>query len=281
MTKIRKIGSFCKINESGYIVNTASAQKISPEFHKVLNQTINCYRIHLGESLHSIYVRGSIPHGQAIKGISDLDTIAITNDNVNSMDLQWVDESEQDINAKFDCVNGVEISVYPKKDVMVTSRFSIIPFMLKTHSVCVYGKDFTCQLPSYKADKKLANHHLVNLKKQLEQAKEDLEDNHDREDILDCCSWIMKIIVRAGLALVIEEEKQYTRDLYPAYQLFSKHYPDKEPKMRQALLYAIAPIANTKELTGFLEQVDEWLIAKTENWLEVYNPYNVLEMNLM
>lgn len=29
----------------------------------------------------------------------------------------------------------------------------------------------------------------------------------------------MKIIVRAGLALVIEKENKYTRDLFPAFNL--------------------------------------------------------------
>ena len=46
-------------------------------------------------------------------------------------------------------------------------------------------------------------------------ACDDLQDNSDREDIKDCCKWIMKIIVRAGLALVITKENTYTRDLYP------------------------------------------------------------------
>ncbi len=58
-----------------------------------------------------------------------------------------------------------------------TTRFSIIPFMIKTHSICVYGEDLRDQLPSFKADKSLANEHIINLKNNIEQAKEDLRGN--------------------------------------------------------------------------------------------------------
>lgn len=142
-----------------------------------------------------------------IYGVSDLDTIAITNRETKDIDLKWVDKAENDLNRKYDCIKGVEFSFYSIEDMIETINFSIIPFMIKTHSVCVYGEDIRGQLPNYKADKTLGNQHLVNLKNQIKQAKEDVVGNDDKEDILDCCAWIMKIIVRAGLALVIEKEK--------------------------------------------------------------------------
>ncbi|WP_243854901.1 hypothetical protein [Halalkalibacterium halodurans] len=110
------------------------------------------------------------------------------------------------------------------------------------------------------------------LKQQIIRAKEDLLDNEDRADIIDCCIWIMKLIVRAGLALVIEKEHRYTRDLYPAYQIFAKHYHEKGAEMKQALQYAIAPVDNPKEISRFLEHFGSWMIEESEKWLEVHNP---------
>jgi hypothetical protein len=152
--------------------------------------------------------------------------------------------------------------------------------MIKTHSVCVFGEDLTVHLPKYKADKTLGNEHLVNLKNQVEQAKEDLDGNEDIEDILDCCSWVMKIIVRAGLALVIEKENQYTRDLFPAYKIFSEHYPEKEPDMKQAVKYAINPIENPNEILDFLEGIGNWMVNESEKWLQVHNPEKVSNMEV-
>jgi hypothetical protein len=120
--------------------------------------------------------------------------------------------------------------------------------------------------------------HLVNLKKQIQQAKEDLVGNDDPEDILDCCGWIMKIIVRAGLAFVIEEEGKYTRDLYPAYKIFSHHFPEKEPEMKQAIIYAIIPIDHPNEILEFLDEMGNWMILQSEKWLQMYNPNKNMEL---
>ncbi|MBP1947496.1 nucleotidyltransferase [Virgibacillus litoralis] len=280
MTNIKNIGRFCPTDENGSILNDASFEKIKPDFKGLIEEVTEYYQVHLGSDLHSIYIRGSVPRGLGINGVSDLDTIAITNKVTNEIDNGWIDKVEKELNNKFSCVNGVEFSFYHIDDIVETTTFSIIPFMVKTHSVCVFGEDLSAQLPNYKADKTLGNEHLVNLKNQIEQAKEDLDGNDDLEDILDCCSWIMKIIVRAGLALVIEKENQYTRDLFPAYKIFSAYYPEKEFEMEQALQYAINPVGNVCELIVFLDDMGNWMISESEKWLQAHNPKKVSNMEL-
>jgi len=82
----------------------------------------------------------------------------------------------------------------------------------------------------------------------------------------------MKIIVRTGLALVITKENTYTRDLYPAYKMFSKYYPEKESDMRKALEYAITPIIDTNQLLSFLNEYGTWMVSEADKWLQCYNP---------
>lgn len=280
MTHIKDIGHCCPVDDNGYIVNDSSIKKIKSDFYKLIEEVIENYQTHLGADLHSVYIRGSVPRGLGINSVSDLDTIAITNKTTNDIDLKWVDTAEQELNKKFNCVNGVEFSFYHIEDILEATTFSIIPFMIKTHSVCLLGEDLKVYLPNYKADKTLGNEHLVNLKNQVEQAKEDLDGNEDIEDILDCCGWIMKIIVRAGLALVIEEENQYTRDLFPALKIFSKYYPEKESEMKQALIYAIKPIGNANEIIDFLDEMGNWMVSESEKWLQVHNPKKVSNLEI-
>jgi uncharacterized protein len=270
LTKVKNIGRFCPTDCNGNIVNDSSLSNINPAFSKVIEETADLYQTHLKEELHSIYIRGSIPRGLGIEGVSDLDTIALMNKSIQDIDLGWVDKAEQYLNQKYNCVDGVEFSFYSIEDVLETDHFSIISFMIKTHSVCVYGKDVSDRLPDYKADITLGNEHLVNLKRQIDQAKEDLVGNEDKEDIVDCCRWIMKIIVRAGLALVIDKESNYTRDLYPAYKAFAKHYPGKESEMKHAVHFAINPVASPDEILEFLEQMGNWMINEAEKWLKAH-----------
>lgn len=137
------------------------------------------------------------------------------------------------------------------------------------------------QLPRYRADEALANDHLIHLQGQIKNACNDLQDNSDTDDMKDCCKWIMKILVRAGLALVITKANTYTRDLYPAYKLFSDYFPEKENDMKKALEYAITPIIDANLLLSFLNDFGMWLVSEADKWLQFYNPNRELNMKIL
>ena len=279
MRPIKNIGRFCKSDHNGFIINDASLDKIDTIFLELIEKVVKTYSQHLGSNLHSVYIRGSIPRGLGIPEVSDLDTLCVTNKELKDINLDWTNKAERELNKVSNCVNGVEMSYFHLDNICITKRFSIIPFMIKTHSICVYGEDLRDQLPFFKADTALANEHIINLESNIVQATEDLRGNEDKEDILDCCVWIMKIIIRAGLALVMEKEKQYTRDLYPAYEAFARYYPKKQENMLQALEYAINPTENTNELIFYLNDMGKWMIEMSEEWLLLHNPHR--ERNLV
>lgn len=280
MTIVKEIGSLCVTDRDGYIINHSDWNKINPIFLPVIYDVVNTYSTYLQDDLHSVYIRGSIPKGIGIEGVADLDTIAVTKQNPNKLQLKWIKEVEQELNQKHTCVDGIELSFYCIEDVLNTSSFSIISFILQTHGMCVLGEDLIPQLPRYRANEALANDHLIHLQGQIKNACDDLQDNSDIEDIKDCCKWIMKIIVRAGLALVITKANTYTRDLYPAYKLFSKYFPEKENDMRKALEYAITPIIDANLLLSFLNEFGKWMVSEVDKWLQFYNPNRELNMKI-
>jgi len=280
MTEIKEIGSLCSLDDQGYIINQSDHKKINKKFREVLRIINERCLSALPKEIHSIYIRGSVPRGLDIEGVSDVDVIVVTYSNPKELDLDWVEETEQFIDQKFTFINGVELGFSPLSEVEESKYCSMIPFILKTYGICVYGENLISKLPDYKPDSSLANEHLIHLNALIGQAKYDLTGNDDMEDIKDCCSWIMRIIVRAGGALVIVQEQSYTRDLFPAYKLFSKHYFEKEQEMRTALWYAINPLSNSEEILKFLDHFGNWIKAEAEDWLEVYNPTREIHLPL-
>ncbi|WP_377890617.1 nucleotidyltransferase [Alkalihalobacillus sp. R86527] len=279
MKEVRRIGDVCKV-EDGVIVNCSSMNNVSVEFKEAISfykqAILSCFP----NEIHSVYVRGSVPRGFGIEGVSDLDTIIITGSSQEKLSASDLDNIEKQVVERFPFVNGVEMSIFSLEEVLETSRFAIIPFMIKTHSICIYGDNVQKKLPQYRADKALANAHIYPLKAQLLQAKDELVGNDDPEDVKDCCVWIMKIIIRCGLAYVIEREHTYTRDLYPAYELFAKHYQGKEGEMRKALHYAVNPSEDIEELLTFLNTFGDWMIHESEKWLAEHNATNQKNLNL-
>lgn len=274
MDGIKQIGSFYQVNHEGYLVNDTSWEKINRNDRKAIARAVEI--LTLAVPLSSIYLRGSVPKGNGIEGVSDLDLIVLT-EKGNEQVAELVNEKIVD---EFPGLKGCEISFHSVKGLGELTSFSIIPFMLKTSSLCVYGKDVAKAIPRFKPDRALANDHLIQLENHINQAKTELVGNEDDEDIADCCGWIMKIIVRSGLALVMEKEPMYTRDLYPAYTLFCNYYPHKESCMKQALIYAVFPIKSREEITHFLNQFGGWLIQEANDWLNKYNPERVRHLSI-
>ncbi|UOR13220.1 nucleotidyltransferase domain-containing protein [Halobacillus amylolyticus] len=280
MTEIKEIGSLCSVDDKGYLINQSDPKKINNKFQEVIQRIKESCLSVLPKEIHSIYIRGSVPRGLDIEGVSDVDIIIVTYSNPQDIDLDWVEETEQFIDQKFPFINGVELGFCPLSEVEESKYCSMIPFILKTYGICVYGENLISKLPDYKPDSSLANEHLIHLTSLIDKAKHDLTGNDDIEDIKDCCSWIMRIIVRAGLALVIVQEQSYTRDLFPAFKLFSKHYPEKEQEMRTALWYAINPLSNSEEILELLDHFGIWMKEEAENWLKVYNPKREIHLPL-
>ncbi|PDY46840.1 nucleotidyltransferase [Bacillus pseudomycoides] len=268
MSIIKKIGRFCPVDDTGYIINDSHINKIQPVFLEVIQEVKGtCFRL-LQDDLHSIYIRGSVPRGIGIEGIAEIDTIILVRKDPKAIELEWIESIEEQLLRKFGCISGVELSFYDVEEVLHSSRFSFISFMIQTHGVCIFGEDIRSQLPKYKVSQELAHEHLKYLQIQIEQAREELIHNKGREDIIDCCRWIMKIIVRAGLALTIDKEGLYSRDLYPAYELFSKHFPEQEQNMRKAMQYAVNPIDDITEILSFLELLGDWMIKEANQYLK-------------
>ncbi|KYG29437.1 hypothetical protein [Alkalihalobacillus trypoxylicola] len=224
-----------------------------------------------GSELHSIYIRGSIANGNSIDGISDLDTIIVLSKNVQK-DLTPFTLSKKELMKDYPVIVDIESNIVEKEALFDLHSSYMLSFMIQTYSLCVYGENIQPRLPRFKADQNLANQHLLPLENQIQVAIDDLQNNEGEADILDCCQWIMKILIRAGAALFIGENNRYTRDLYPAYKRFSQYNPEREKEMRMALEYAIEPINDPHKIIMFLKQFGSWFIPEAELWLVKHNP---------
>ncbi|MDQ0271673.1 nucleotidyltransferase domain-containing protein [Cytobacillus purgationiresistens] len=272
MIELKNIGGYCSKDDNGFLLNDTSANKINEKHIHIIEALKSELTKVFNEKVHSMYIRGSIARGLSVDHLSDLDAIIVLNEAQTEEETEILKEVEQNLLSLYPFMMDVDLNIVTKDEVLNRATFTMMAFIIKTYSLCVEGEDLSYQISSFKVDAALANEHLVVLEEQLIEARLAFVDNDDEEDIIDCCRWIMKIIVRAGLALVAVAENKYTRDLYPAYLLFAEHYRDQKSNMKQALAYAIDPISNCSELLQFLSKFGEWMKQESDKWLLKYNP---------
>lgn len=263
MSDVLKIGKLLKTDKDGFIVSLSSIGKVISPWKEALEEIKNIYLHELGDSVHSIYVRGTVSRGEAIEGVSDIDTFAVILAKPLEIDKSWVSFAKKGLESKHNFLTGVEFGFIDYKQLFDDEHFND-RFTIKTQSVCIHGEDLAQRIPPFRADIKTASHFHRNLKKVFEKAKAGIAKNHNEKNIKGWCRWVMKRIIRAGFILVMDKEQVFTRDLYPSYELFLKHFPDQEQKMKQALEYAINPTQNATDLVSFLDDFGIWMAEQIE-----------------
>lgn len=263
---IRKLGKLLETDAEGYLINECNWEKIqSPWLELVSDLKHGCLE-GLGDRLHSLYLRGSVPRGSAIIGISDLDSLAIVHNDAEAMGEEWSDTLARSLIERYPFCKKIEIAILSNTEIQKPESFW--PAVLQTQSLCIYGHNLQPELPRFKPGTALVIHafDLAEDLAETQSALRQLPLDHPRfdEEVKGWCGWVTRRMVRTGFELVMEAEGTFTRDLYPCYECFSRHFPAQATQMRKALELAVQPSANRDGLLMFLSDFGHWLVEQSE-----------------
>jgi hypothetical protein len=257
MIPIRPIGRFFENDSRGFVINPCSHDLIPSKYLPALDIIISSYEQELGNKLHSIYLRGSLPRGLVVDNLSDIDCFALIHEkNVRWKCASWQRKLNTKIRNQFNFVGNIEtmLTSYEESFFKFNPTMSVV---LKTQSLCIQGTDIIPNLPDFKPDKKMMlNYRWV---------EEDLKTFLDKENVQNRdCKKIMKIFLRTGFELVLERKGQYTPDLYLCYETFSQYYPQKQEQMKKALTLFLNPISEVSSLKEFTRKFGVWIIEEVD-----------------
>lgn len=265
MTAIEKTGSLLKIDEKGFLISECDPGHLQEPWRGACEEMVGLYQENLGAALHSVYVRGSLPRGRALEGISDVDSFAVVREPISEGDFSWTQQARRELLKRYPFVADFEFHWVPLQPLLTAPGLYSYRFIIKVLSLCLWGKDLKSEIRPFKPDMRLALAFYGNIREVLGEAKAFLKQGPDPKSTQACCTWTMKRLIRTGFALHIAEEKTFTRDLYPAYEIFAQHHPDQAKKMEQALNWAINPEGDPNKVLEFLEGFGAWLVEKAEN----------------
>ena len=254
--KIQPRGSYFQTDENGFLINPASAEKVQEKWKPLIDDIIEAYKNKYGEKLKNVYIRGSGAKGEAVEGVSDIDTFAyvdlskeeLRENNINQDTLKHIEE-------KYDFVAEVEMGGFPLSDISND-------YIILNQSLCVYGEPIS--IPKLKAGKEMAIHSPT-FHNRFKWFEKFLEKEESEEELKKDCVWLMKGLLRVGFELTMERSQKYTRDLYRCYETFSEYYPEKEPEMREVLDLVLNPIPDKKKMKEIMDNLGAWLLAEIPN----------------
>lgn len=282
-------GKFLPKDESGYLENDTSINKIAPEFGPLIANVKETVIDVLGECLHSIYLTGSIPRGMAQIFTSDLDLFAVLNPNCTDSLLPSVKTKCDKLLSKNKTVSKIDIEfwhfekVFPAapglEKINVTNTLSVFDVILKNSSLCIYGDNLGQYIPKIKPGVALSNDELIVIHDDIRQAKEAILAADNKAKIGYWCKRVMKNIIRAGFCLCMPIIQEQTRDIDLCAKVFSKYYPDMVHITKQAIIWTQNPSSNSAEIIDFLDNDGALFLTKVDCWMEKYNPKRKQELS--
>lgn len=255
----RRIGRYLAVDEFGNVQPDVAVDRIGI----VWRPAVACVRDALMSrpGVRSVYLRGSIPRGLAIEGLSDADFVYLSETNFDSVDIDFARAAE----AKFPFIRGIELSRLNRATLERIRRPQRRPYfqaLLKTQCLFLAGDDIAKNIPSFQLGLEMVSHvfglapEFGRLPTWLEEARKD-----GREQSLH--QWFSRRIVRSGFEVTMDRSDCFTRDLYLCYEKFAEFYPDRAEQMFGVLANCLnggeSPL-RYGELVEFLAREGERLI---------------------
>lgn len=271
MTRIRPVGSVLECDAEGFLVNPCAREKILPPWDGPVEALRRAYRRQLGEDLVGIYLRGSVPKGGAVEGISDVDSFAVVADGPSDFSPEWAEGAWLERRDEFPFCDGFEILVLSRSELLESPEMAWWRFALVSQCLCIEGEDLARLLPRARPVPDQAGRADV-LSETLPAFREEMgallgasprDPDHD-EAVLSLTRWFFKRLLRNGFLLVMERERVYTRDLYPCTERFSRHYPDQAGAMWTALEWTLGGPPGPAEALELGVSLGEWILAEAQ-----------------
>jgi len=249
---------FFPLDSKGYVINIGDLKKIKSKQKRMLSDiTVLCTK-ELKTNLLSIMVRGSISNGQDIDFVSDADIIVVIRKKISSKKHSRLISESEIIHKKYPHITMIDLFVVTYFNLLKAKKYSELRANLITSSVCWFGVNILLKIDKVKPGKMFIKETYGDLDKQLKKLKGIFSGRVKTPKYLDdvmpisfWCVWTMRLFLRSGLALTMEFDPVYSRDLLTCKRVFSKYFPDYKKEINQAYKWAIKPINDKIKLYNY------------------------------
>ncbi|MEY9839807.1 nucleotidyltransferase [Streptacidiphilus sp. EB103A] len=253
------------LDDDGCIAREGSLRRVQGEFAPVVDFARQLIEENFdrGHRLHSAYLYGSIPRGNAVPGVSDLDLLLALRREPTPDDRAAADRLEAAIDEEFSQVNGVGVLLFSTCTLLSELERHDLGWFVACLCTPLLGDDLADELPRYRPTPLLARETNGDLGLALPRWRERREADHLDEDRLRALSrGAARRIVRSGLTLVMPRWGGWTSDLTRSAEVFGRYYPERAAQMRLAAATARTPTADPAVLAMLIDDLGPWLAAE-------------------
>lgn len=257
--EVRQIGTVLAIDNDGFLIREVSKDKIDSSWNSFIEEYITQVKNLFGDSLHSIYVRGSVARGAAMTdAFVDFDAIVIQKSGSTLPEEDQIKGLRKNLEQKYPNLVHIEVADY------VIDDLGRARALVALQGVCVYGEDIIPTLSRIKPGED-SFIHLPAFSGDFENFKKRLANEKRLPEYINSDSiWFGKRILRVAHELVAGRLGRFTRDLYPCYEGFSQIYPEKREEMLRVLTQTLNPTSDRTILLDTYGSIASWMTEEID-----------------
>ena len=239
------------------ITNETSKEKIPSVYFPLIEMVLFLYQEICADSLLEVRLLGSVARGEAHRGRSDIDFLALMREKPTELSLQLLDTSAKDVQRIYSFVSHVDMDVVNTANLSVFQRF-----VLETDSLHLFGREsFILKTQVLEAEQlaRLVTPSMTELISAYRTALLSLPDPDQiplsrmsrvtGKDLLKCLRYIL--IVHYGL---------YDKNITSLYQHLLLHLPDYTENICRLYTLYMQPVAEKQILLEVLDDAQQDLL---------------------
>jgi predicted nucleotidyltransferase len=248
------------LDPNGFIVSDVSTDKIDNVYVPCIRESVESLRNLFHQQLHSVYVYGSVPRGEAVAFKSDLDLIALFDGKLSSVKLDELKKLAGELSHKYrSLVRDVGIAVAYYDYTLDPSNYYENAF-LKELCVCVYGEDLGERFGPYKLTPEIAIRFNGDICEALTRTLNRLE-TASNEDFKTFSQGFARKLIRTYYSMVMVRSQIWSTRLHEQSEVFIHHFPDKESIIRTLLNWIDEPPTEREAVYELFKREGEWASA--------------------
>lgn len=248
------------LDDDGFIVSDVSIDKIDSTYQPCIQESVHSLKKLFPLQLHSVYVYGSVPRGDAKPVRSDLDLIALFTKKLSSDEVNQLKTLASELSNKYlSFVRDVGIAITDYDYTINPSNYYENAF-LRELSVCVYGEDLGERFGPYKLTSEIPIKFNGDICKSLYRTLNRLETS-SVEAFRTYTQGFARKLIRTYYSMVMVRSQIWTTRLHEQSEVFLHYFPHKKSIVYTILNWINHPPTDRKTVQELFKREGNWACA--------------------
>ncbi|RWX57482.1 nucleotidyltransferase domain-containing protein [Photobacterium chitinilyticum] len=232
------------------------------DYMPVLLDVIKQLKAGLVDSLHSVYVFGSVARREAKAGMSDLNLTVIVQRPLTTSEQSVLSTIRWRITSRYSAVSDVELKVGVIGEVLSVGAIFTWGFWLKHCCICLYGDDLSTRFGGFEPSWDIAKSLNGDIKDELSNYRKKVMATKVVQNYLDYCEYIGKKMLWSCFSLVMHREQMLALSIEQCAEVFLKYYPEKEQEVERLFVLVSRQQVPKKATLFMIDSFGGWIVSE-------------------